>query len=89
MVSEPTVTITVYRANKQEPVTIEALRGGSLRKVLLDAGLTPYQGNKKVFNCHGLGICGTCKVLLLENAEWWDRRSCQIQCFQNLEIQLK
>ncbi|NBX82440.1 hypothetical protein EBQ90_05050 [bacterium] len=36
-----------------------------------------------------MGICGTCKVRVKENGEWWEKRSCQIQCFNPLEIQLK
>lgn len=89
MVSNGRITLVVRQSKLGESSTLEVKRGENLRKVLLREGLTPYQGNKAIFNCRGMGICGTCKVLLFENGEWWDRRSCQIQCFKNLEIQLK
>lgn len=90
MVSNSKIKITLHpsRANDSE-LEIEAARGENLRQVLLKNGLTPYQGGRKIFNCRGMGICGTCKILVLENQEWWEKRSCQIQCFHNLEIQLK
>ncbi|PSJ71403.1 (2Fe-2S)-binding protein [Sphingobacteriales bacterium UPWRP_1] len=43
-------------------ITIPALKGANLRNVLLKNGLTPHNGNSAVFNCHGLGTCGTCAV---------------------------
>ncbi|NBX75929.1 MAG: hypothetical protein EBQ92_05200 [Proteobacteria bacterium] len=89
MVSKSKVTLLIRRSGSNEESVVEVERGENLRKVLLQQRLTPYQGNKKIFNCHGMGICGTCKVLVFENGEWWDKRSCQIQCFKNLEIQLK
>jgi hypothetical protein len=68
---------------------ISVPHGVILRKALLNAGFSPYLGSKKVFNCRGMGICGTCKVLVKQNGQWWEKRSCQIQCFHPLEIQLK
>ncbi|MFM8270030.1 MAG: 2Fe-2S iron-sulfur cluster-binding protein [Pseudomonadota bacterium] len=85
----PSLKLQIGHSNSSELVVIEVSPGENLRRVLLREGLTPYQGKKKIFNCRGMGICGTCKVLVLENQQWWDRRSCQIQCFKNLEIQLK
>jgi ferredoxin len=89
MVLNSKVTLLIRRSQSNEPNVVEVERGENLRQVLLRESLTPYQGNKKIFNCRGMGICGTCKVLVFENGEWWDKRSCQIQCFKNLEIQLK
>jgi len=89
MVSNSKITLRVRRLETNEQKTFEVDRGENLRQVLLREGLTPYRGNKNIFNCRGMGICGTCKILVLEKDEWWDRRSCQIQCFKNLEIQLK
>ncbi len=63
--------------------------GVNLRVALLGALVSPYSGVNRRLNCKGLGVCGTCKVLVRENGEWWSRRSCQIQCFQDLEIQLE
>lgn len=33
-----------------------------LRDVLLAAGISPHNGGADVFNCGGLGTCGTCAV---------------------------
>lgn len=89
MTKNQAVEIRVNLPGKSECLTLLAPRGETLRKVLLSEGLSPYLGSKKIFNCRGMGICGTCKVLVLEEGEWWEKRSCQIQCFKNLEIQLK
>lgn len=89
MSSFHTVKITAWLSGNSEATTFEVPKGENLRKALLSQNHSPYLGSKKVFNCRGLGICGTCKVLVRENHEWWERRSCQIQCFKNLEIQLK
>lgn len=36
--------------------------GQNLRQVLLDADFPLYNNNAKLFNCRGLGTCGTCAV---------------------------
>jgi ferredoxin len=63
--------------------------GVNLRAVLLANSFSPYEGKFKKLNCKGMGVCGTCKILVREGGEDWERRSCQIQCFQELEIRLK
>jgi ferredoxin len=63
--------------------------GTNLREALIANGLSPYEGTFKKLNCKGMGICGTCKVLVREEEVDWEKRSCQIQCFQELEIRLK
>jgi ferredoxin len=63
-------------------------RGSNLRDALLAAELSPYQGYFRTMNCHGLGVCGSCIIKIQENGEWWERRSCQIPCFRDTEIQL-
>lgn len=63
--------------------------GSNLREALMEMGISPYEGKFKKLNCKGMGVCGTCKVIVLENQEEWERRSCQIQCFKDLEIRLK
>ena len=37
-------------------------RGRNLRKVLMEAGLTPHNGHAGWLNCRGFGTCGTCAV---------------------------
>ena len=63
--------------------------GENLRAALIRFGLSPYEGKFNKLNCKGMGVCGTCKVLVREYGSEWERRSCQIQCFQDLEIRLK
>lgn len=37
-------------------------RGVNLRRALLDAGLSPYNGAARQLNCRGMGSCGTCAL---------------------------
>lgn len=48
---------------------IEVGKGANLRRSLLLSGLTPYRGLEQPFNCHGLGLCKTCWVELVEGEE--------------------
>ncbi len=59
-------------------------RGENLRDVLLRNALSLHRG----LSCGGLGICGTCSVKVIEGGETQVRRSCQIRCFRDLEIEL-
>lgn len=83
------INLKVTFSDKTQVTVLKIPRGKILRKALLESALSPYQKEKKILNCRGMGICGTCKVLIKENNQWWERRSCQIQCFQDMEIQLK
>ncbi len=49
-----------------EGETIDAETGENLRRVLLDAGLSPHNGSAQYTNCRGNGMCGTCAVEILE-----------------------
>ena len=60
----------------KEKKEIEVPKGANLRKEALKAGINLYQGMNgigasinKVFNCHGLGQCGTCRVLIKKGIE--------------------
>ena len=62
----------------KEKKEIEVPRGANLRKAALEAGINLYQGINgfgasvnKVFNCHGLGQCGMCRVLITKGMENW------------------
>lgn len=44
--------------------TFECAEGANLRKVLLENGIPVYNGQAKQINCHGLGTCGTCAVMV-------------------------
>jgi len=68
--------------------TLEASHGAILRRVLLENELSPYSETNRILNCHGLGICGTCQVIQTEGGVRERKRSCQIRCFRDLEIEL-
>jgi ferredoxin len=38
--------------------------GARLRDVLIAAGEVPHNGNARLFNCRGIGTCGTCAVAI-------------------------
>jgi ferredoxin len=49
-----------------EGKTIEVPEGTNLRKVLLHNGISPYHGKDKILNCLGNGLCGTCRVEIVD-----------------------
>ena len=49
---------TVRFANQ----TLVCPPGANLRRLLLCHGLSPHNGRARLFNCRGLGTCGTCAV---------------------------
>lgn len=49
-----------------EGKTIEITEGSNLRKVLLKNGISPYIGKDKFLNCLGNGLCGTCRVEIVD-----------------------
>src|SRR5262245_44558530 len=57
----------VVVANEKKEV--EVPEGGNLRKELRKAGLPVYRGLDRFLNCRGLGLCGTCKVLVKKGGE--------------------
>ncbi len=54
--------LTLANENK----TIEVPAGVNLRKTLIDNGITPYIGKDKFLNCFGNGLCGTCRVEVVD-----------------------
>ncbi len=53
--------------NQKEEIEVEA--GTNLRQAALRAGLAVYNGVDRYVNCRGLGMCGTCKVLVKSGME--------------------
>ena len=49
-----------------EGKTIEVPEGANLRKTLLSNGISPYVGKDKLLNCLGNGLCGTCRVEVVD-----------------------
>ena len=50
----------VHFVNWNKSVRVGAL--ANLRRVALLAGVPLYNGLAKMANCHGAGVCGTCRV---------------------------
>lgn len=49
-----------------EGKTIDLPEGANLRKSLLKNGISPYSGKDKFLNCLGNGLCGTCRVEVVD-----------------------
>jgi ferredoxin len=82
-------TVTISISVRGEATNLVVPYGTVLRNVLLANALSPYRETNRILNCHGLGICGTCQVLLKEGDRRERMRSCQIRCFRDLEIELE
>ena len=59
----PTITFS----NEKKEIQVPA--GANLRAEALRAGVRLYPGIHKVANCHGLGTCGSCRVLVTKGME--------------------
>jgi ferredoxin len=64
--------IIVLNEQKKE---IEAPAGTNLRIALREAGVTPYKGIDRYLNCRGLGLCGTCAVLVKKGMDNLSKKS--------------
>jgi ferredoxin len=52
-----------------EKKEIEVPAGANLREEARKAGIQLYKGPFRLLNCHGLGLCGTCLVLIKSGME--------------------
>jgi ferredoxin len=52
-----------------EKKEIEVPAGANLRKEARANGVEVYPGLNRYLNCHGLGLCGTCRVLVEKGME--------------------
>ncbi len=59
--------------NEKETIEVEA--GSNLRQVALQAGIALYNGVERYLNCRGMGMCGTCKVLVKSGMENLNRKT--------------
>ena len=82
-----TVKITIF--SQKGATNLEVAYGAVLRETLLANSLSPYREANQILNCRGLGICGTCQVVVKEGDIRERKRSCQIRCFRDLEIELE
>ena len=84
-----------------ESHTLTAPAGANLRRVLLDAGFSPYAALTKRLNCGGRGLCATCGVWIETNEpapqHWHDkhaaayaypRLSCQITIESDMTVRI-
>jgi ferredoxin len=53
----------------QEKQEIEVPVGANLRQAAREVGVQIYQGLDRYLNCRGLGLCGTCLVLVKKGME--------------------
>lgn len=81
------VKVRVTKAGQTTELT--APYGVILRNVLLEHALSPYREANRWLNCRGMGICGTCQVIVTHDDSRARERSCQIRCFRDLEIELE
>ena len=62
----------------KEKKEIQVPDGANLRQEAYKAGVSVYKGPDKVLHCPGLGVCGTCRVLITKGTEnaspkgWWE-----------------
>lgn len=78
------VTIEIGGRVVEQPIQA----GETLREALLRLDCSPYRGRFRKVNCRGMGICGSCSVEVLENGEWWPRRSCQVKLYRSVHARL-
>src|SRR5260370_20367419 len=64
--------ITILNEQKKE---LEVPAGTNLRLALRQAGVQVYKNIDKYLNCRGLGLCGTCAVLVKEGADHLSQKS--------------
>ncbi len=46
--------------------TIDVPAGTNLRQAMLKNGISPYAGKDRFLNCFGNGLCGTCRVEVVD-----------------------
>ena len=61
----PKVTFISGKDKKE----VEVAEGANLRQEALKAGVSVYAGLHRYLNCRGLGLCGTCRVLVKQGME--------------------
>jgi len=74
MTDADTVPLTVVDGDERTELAVEV--GRNLRRVLLDADLSPYAAATRRLNCGGRGLCATCGVRVRDGpppAHWHDR----------------
>lgn len=52
-----------------EKKTVEVPSGANLRQEAMKAGVQLYPGIHRIFNCQGLGLCCSCRVVVKKGLE--------------------
>ena len=63
----------VVIANEKKEIEVPV--GANLRQELVKAGVQVYGSVEKYLNCRGLGLCGTCKILVKKGMENLGRKT--------------
>lgn len=63
----PTITFTSEKITEKREIQVP--EGANLRREALRAGVQLYPGVHRFVNCHGLGQCGSCRVLITKGME--------------------
>ena len=63
----PTITFTSEKSTEKREIQVP--EGANLRREALRAGVQLYPGVHRFVNCHGLGQCGSCRVLITKGME--------------------
>lgn len=61
--------MTNSQVGPEEVKTVEVEAGTNLRKAAMQNGIPVYKGVDQLLNCRGMGLCGTCKVLVKQGAD--------------------
>ncbi len=54
----------VHFVHEDKKITVD--EGANLRKTARRNGINPYSGLSSIFNCRGNGLCGTCRVEIVD-----------------------
>jgi len=53
----------------KENISISVNSGTNIRKIAKKNNVSIYRGLSKYFNCHGMGLCGTCVIHVPEGSD--------------------
>src|SRR6478672_2818610 len=67
-----------------EKKEIEVPQGANLRTEARKAGIEIYQGKDRILNSRGLGLCGTCRVLVKSGMEHLNPKTFMVKVNFNL-----
>ena len=83
-------TVPLVVVDGDQRVELDVARGRNLRRVMLDAELSPYATATRRLNCGGRGLCATCGVRVREGppADHWHDRLAERFGYPRLSCQI-